>query len=132
MPVFVDQSLTATTVTNVTETIVLTTRAIPINAIGAGVLVQVTVAGTVGSTQTTWTVRVRQGTLVSGTVVGVPVAEVQGGGGSATMNASILDTSVGTSTTPAGTAQYVVTVQQSGGAGNGTMALATAAIEVAS
>lgn len=128
-------SSATTALTGTTETVVIASGAVPVNAPrGQGVKVSVTVSGTMGSTQTSAVVKLYRGTDATGTQIGpaAGLGEVQGGGGSFTMNATFLDTGIGVPATPTGTMQYAVTVTQAGGSGNGAMVYASVSFEPAS
>lgn len=125
-------STAATTLTGNTETAVVTSGAVPVNAPGGqGIQVTVTAAGTTGASVTACTLRIRAGAGTGGAVIGAAMTELQGAAAGFTMNAVVLDTSLGTGAAPSGTAQYTATVQQVGATGNGTMALASISIETA-
>jgi hypothetical protein len=114
------------TLTTTTETTALSTPGQPFNAPGAaGVLVQASVTGATGAAATSVQIRVRQGSGTSGNVVGL-VNQV---GVSASSfyqgSVSVLDTS------PPSPLVYTVTVQQVSATGNGTVTLASIALETA-
>lgn len=121
------------TLTTTAETAAITSNALAVNAPGGeGVLIQGTVTGATGAGVTSCQVRIRQGAnTTTGTVVGAVMQEAQGASSFYSMAFSVLDTSVGTAANPSGTAQYTVTVQQVGATGNGTVTLASVAVEAA-
>lgn len=129
----VAQVTSTTTLTTTTETPAVTTPVLAVNAPGGqGVLIQGTVTGATGTGVTSVQVRVRQGNnTITGTVVGAVMQEAQAASSFYSMAFSVLDASVGVAATPAGNAQYTVTVQQVGATGNGTVTMACAGAETA-
>lgn len=127
------QSTAGATLTTTAETVAITSPVLAVNAPnGQGVLISGTVAGATGTGVTSVQVRVRIGSnTTSGTVVGLVMQESAAASSFYSFGFSVLDTSVGTPSAPSGNAVYSVTVQQVGATGNGTVTLASVAIETA-
>ena len=117
------------TLTTTAETAALTSNVLPYNAPGGqGVLISGTVAGATGTGVTSCQVRIRKGSGTGGAQVtdaNSTLQEAQGASSFYTMNFSVLDPA------PAANAQYTVTVQQVGATGNGTVTIASIALEAA-
>lgn len=115
------------TLTTTAETIAITSAVMAYNAPGGqGVLVSGTVTGATGTGVTSCQVRIYRGAAISAPAqVGVVLQEAQGATSFYSMGFQILDSA------PVAAAQYTVSVQQIGATGNGTVTLASIALEAA-
>ena len=107
----------ATTVTTTTETVGATIGPFNINDPGGqGILLEGILSITAGTGTTSVTCRLRQGTGITGTVVGNAVSQTVTAGNTYLLSPMALDT-----TLSATNQQYVITVQQTGATANGTI-----------
>lgn len=107
---------TAVTVATTTETIVQTLANLSTDGPNQLVLLEGFVALTSGTATTTVTVRLRRGTAITSTLVGVAVVEILIGAAGNTAMYSIAETD---SPGEVASQSYVLTVQQAAATGNG-------------
>lgn len=115
----VEQVTSAVTLTTTTEAVAVTSDIVPLSPIGGeGYIIKGVVNVTTGTAATAVTIRVRQGTGITGTVVGNALTHTLAAGATASIPFSVQDFSA--ALTPP-TAQYSVTVQQVAATANGTV-----------
>lgn len=112
--------ITSQTVTSTTETIIATGPKLYTPKDVWQCVLSWFVEATAGATQTSAIFRIRKGTTLSGSVIGNPQAIAMSGGTIISFGGMEVDTGSSTDYT-----QYVLTVQQAGGAGNMTVSEAS-------
>lgn len=117
------EQATAVTVPTTTETVAVTSDIVPLSpAGGEGYIIRGAVNILAGTATTAVVVRVRMGTGITGTVVGVAQTHTLAAGASATIPFSVVDLTAALAPTAS---QYSVTVQQTAATANGTVNIAT-------
>lgn len=123
----VAHSTTDVTVPTTTETVAITSPAVKIPVATCRVLVTAWCQLTSGAGTTTVTLRIRRGTTTGGTQIGEAIAEPLKTAAGSTEPFSIM---VVDALANAASAEYVLTVQQAGATGNGTVVQAAIDVEV--
>ena len=116
----------AVSIVGVTETVGATSRAISTAYAGQVLAIQFFFQFTVGATMTSAVLKIERGTAAGGTAVYTSGALTLTGGSIVMLHASATDQLTG----DVAGAQYVLTVTQAGGAGNGSVANAFSAVTV--
>lgn len=126
--IFSSQVTTDATVTTTTETVAVTISNVTPPRAGVTGVIRGFVEITTGTGTTALTVRVRRGTDTTGAVVGEGnPGQVQVAAGST----EVVDIAVEDALGDVNNASYVVTVQQTGATGNGSILFAEASLSVA-
>lgn len=113
------------TLTANTETVLVTSPVVILNNPGGqGVLISGSVTCTPATSATVFTLRVRKGSGLTGTVVTPPISNGATTAYAETIPFTVIDP------TPSGTLQWTITAQQTGATDNtGTVTLATVAVQ---